>query len=145
MPTAPLRPCSRPGCSGRATHGQHCETHSSQAHRAEREMRGTSTQRGYDARHRKWRKMVLARDPICCLCNKAASSVADHIRPLSCGGGWSLDNGQGLCAPCHSKKTAQEFGFRGEGRSNLYRVKQGNHAPASVHAMPNYTRGESRG
>jgi len=51
---------------------------------------------------------VLARDPVCRICWKAAATVADHIKPLSRGGDWSLENGQGLCHPCHSRKTAQE-------------------------------------
>lgn len=56
------------------------------------------------------RLVVLARDPICCMCNRNASTIADHIRPHR--GIWSLFvdllNLQGLCAVCHSTKTAKE-------------------------------------
>lgn len=36
------------------------------------------------------------------------STDADHIVRLEDGGGWSLSNGQGLCASCHGRKTAGE-------------------------------------
>jgi 5-methylcytosine-specific restriction protein A len=67
----------------------------------------------YDTAH--WRNLrvrVLARDPICKMCSRAASIVADHIKPHR--GDWSLfcdlNNLQGLCASCHSIKTAREDG-----------------------------------
>jgi hypothetical protein len=44
------------------------------------------------------------------MCHRAASTVADHIRPHA--GVWEkfcdLNNLWGLCQPCHSKKTAIE-------------------------------------
>jgi hypothetical protein len=58
------------------------------------------------------RTLVLARFPVCCMCHRAASTVADHIRPHA--GVWEkfcdLNNLWGLCQPCHSKKTAIEDG-----------------------------------
>jgi 5-methylcytosine-specific restriction protein A len=54
--------------------------------------------------------LILARDPICRICKVEASTVADHIVPLRRGGDWGLENGQGLCASCHGKKTAKEDG-----------------------------------
>lgn len=73
--------------------------------------RGTAAERGYGAHHGRWRKMVLARDPLCrhpgC---GAPATDADHIVPLARGGTWSLQNGQGLCHPHHSEKTAREDG-----------------------------------
>ncbi len=67
--------------------------------------------RGYGARWRKLRRLVLARDPICRApgCNQA-STEADHIKPRREGGSDGLDNLQGLCKPCHSSKTAIEDG-----------------------------------
>jgi len=50
--------------------------------------------------------MVLARDPLC-NCNQPATEV-DHIVPKSAGGSDSMENLQGLCKPCHSRKTAYE-------------------------------------
>ena len=55
-----------------------------------------------------WRAAVLARDPICVSCGQAPSAEADHIVPFSHGGSGSLANGQGLCKPCHSRKTKLE-------------------------------------
>lgn len=67
--------------------------------------------------------MVLARDPLCMiqkLCGRgldrsgepkhlpAPSTVGDHKIRLSRGGDWSLQNGQGACAPCHNWKTREE-------------------------------------
>jgi 5-methylcytosine-specific restriction protein A len=56
--------------------------------------------------------MILARDPICKICDEATATIADHVEALDPGnpsaGNWSLSNGQGLCLPCHNAKTAQE-------------------------------------
>lgn len=58
------------------------------------------------------RYIVLARDPICRMCHRTASSVADHIKPHK--GVWALfcdlANLQGICDGCHAKKTAAEDG-----------------------------------
>ena len=70
-------------------------------------------QRGYGATHRQWRAAILARDAICRACGQAPSTEADHITPLSQRGGWSLANGQGLCKPCHSRKTMTRDGGMG--------------------------------
>jgi len=62
------------------------------------------------AHWRRLRTLVLARDPVCKMCNRAASTVADHIKPHR--GVWELFcdllNLQGLCHECHSRKTAAE-------------------------------------
>lgn len=74
--------------------------------------RPSASKRGYDRRHADWRKMVLHRDPVCKICNSAPSTVADHIIPLARGGENTLENGQGLCASCHGKKTQAEDAAR---------------------------------
>lgn len=65
------------------------------------------------------RAVVLARDPICRICDRNASSVADHVKPHK--GIWelfvALENLQGLCYECHSKKTAAEDGGFGNVRA----------------------------
>jgi hypothetical protein len=56
------------------------------------------------------RRTVLARDPICVLCNKVWSTIADHIRPFRSGlteqECWalftSLSNLRGVCEACHN-------------------------------------------
>ena len=102
-PTKLATPCRTPRCphvAGRSGRCGACE-------RDYERRRGTSTERGYGAMHRRWRSAILHRDPICTDCHQAPSTEADHIIPLSRGGGWSLANGQGLCKPCHSRKTLQ--------------------------------------
>lgn len=57
---------------------------------------------------------MLSRYPVCVMCHGSGritpATVADHIKPLRQGGGWGLDNGQGLCHACHNAKTAKERG-----------------------------------
>ena len=60
---------------------------------------------------RNFRKMILNRDPICKICGRSASREVDHIKPIKQGGDQlDSDNAQGLCKPCHSRKTASEDG-----------------------------------
>jgi 5-methylcytosine-specific restriction endonuclease McrA len=51
----------------------------------------------------------------------AISTVADHIIPVSQGGTWSMDNGQGACDPCHNWKRAaiDKKGDRGSNSSGI--------------------------
>lgn len=82
----------------------------------------SARQRGYDARHEKWRKLILHRDPLCRIsafilarfpdCKAAKrcggmspSTIADHIIPLRAGGDFAMSNGQGGCLACHLWKT----------------------------------------
>ena len=97
MPSAPRRPCPVPGCPELVVHGR-CPRHSAQRRRLHDEHRGSSAQRGYDARHRRWRTAVLNRDPLCVGYPQGhhgehppASTVADHVVALEDGGGWELD------------------------------------------------------
>lgn len=50
-------------------------------------------------------ELVLARDPICEECGVALSTQCDHVEP---GDDHRLTNLQGLCDPCHAKKSARE-------------------------------------
>ena len=115
-PTRPPTTCQRPYCPTlvKAGTGGYCTTHRKTREQADRRDRGTSTQRGYGARHRKWRKAIIARDPLCVHCERRGkltpATIADHITPLNPDGtgDWSLGNGQGLCVPCHNAKTAAD-------------------------------------
>ena len=55
------------------------------------------------------RQIVFHRDPICKICNRRPSSVADHIKDHK--GNlklfYDLENLRGLCKPCHDKKTGE--------------------------------------
>lgn len=110
MPRA-LRPCTTSGCPN-LTGGGRCDD----CHRAKQReydaRRETQTQRGYSsAGHRRFRRLVLARDPLCVLCGDIAT-VADHWptsrRDLIANGHDPNDprNGRGLCASCHGRETA---------------------------------------
>ena len=68
------------------------------------------SKRWYSRRH--WydlRKLVLAREPICRICNRNPSTVADHVVPHL--GRWELfadlSNLEGICKQCHDRKTAK--------------------------------------
>lgn len=52
--------------------------------------------------------MILARDPICRLCQTAPATEVDHIKSKAQGGDDSDQNLQGLCKACHSRKTRRE-------------------------------------
>src|SRR5208337_119642 len=67
------------------------------------------------------RTLVLARDPICRMCHRNASTVADHIKAHK--GIWELFcdllNLQGLCAVCHNIKTSMEDGGFGNKQKKI--------------------------
>ena len=75
--------------------------------------RGDAAQRGYGQRHRTlFREAILARDPVCQLCLRALSTVADHwptSRRDLVALGLDPDDpiyGRGLCKRCHDRETA---------------------------------------
>lgn len=111
MATRARRPCRTPGCVGLTRTGYCDACRAGGLHNAD--GRAPAYQRGYGARHRRWRAAILSRDPICKRCGVEAATVADHVVPLSAGGGWELENGQGLCRGCHAIKTAGERAGRG--------------------------------
>ena len=73
--------------------------------------RPSPARRGYDARWRRMRRMVLARQPVCATpdCHRPSKDV-HHIKALVHGGEDSFENLQGLCHECHSRITATEHG-----------------------------------
>jgi len=118
MPMRPRRPCPHGGCTT-LTDGGPCPKHAVQRQREQDARRGSATSRGYDRRHERWRDAVIARDPLCVDpfgVHRAANrieptTVADHKVPIRKGGArFDLNNGQGLCASCHGRKTALEDG-----------------------------------
>ena len=73
------RPCATDGCHQLVQAGQTwCGDCDRARERVVDERRGTAAQRGYGSRgHRRFRRLVLARDPICVLCGSIATE-ADH-------------------------------------------------------------------
>lgn len=122
--------CSTPGCPNLIDHGSKCASCSKAAERKRRPRGNPYSNPG----HRRFRREVLARDPLCVcpgaiglggcgrhegLCGNP-SSVADHY-PYERGEliemGRNPDDpefGRGLCKACHDRKTAKTrpFGFR---------------------------------
>ncbi|MGW6739709.1 holin [Streptomyces sp. NPDC055025] len=111
MPRRPgLRVCAVPGCPTLTTRSRcsECEQKAEQ-------KRGSARQRGYGHGHEtRFRPGVLARDPMCVLCDQARSVHADHHprdRRALVAAGLDPDHpqyGRGLCGPCHSAETARE-------------------------------------
>lgn len=108
MPRKPRNPCSVPGCP-ELTVGGRCPAHSAQAE-AQRKERGNAVYG--QSRWQRIRKRYLYDNPWCVLCGRQATD-ADHY-PLSrkalVARGVDPDTPthlRPLCAPCHSKETAQ--------------------------------------
>lgn len=56
----------------------------------------------------KMRARTPRRDPICVECHARPSTIADPIIPVAEGGTDTIDNGQGMCEPCHDTKSKKE-------------------------------------
>ena len=112
MPMRPKRPCGYPGCCELVSDGSRCDKHKKQEQQRYDKERGTAHERGYDANHRRLRKIVLAEEPLCRHCLEkgitTASNEMDHIDGNS--RNLKRSNLQGLCKPCHSRKTIKEQG-----------------------------------
>jgi len=85
------------------------------------ERRGSSRERGYDARWERVRRMHLASEPLCRMCQQAgrisAAVLVDHITPINDGGArLDDDNLQSLCRRCHDQKTADDVQRRRRAR-----------------------------
>ena len=122
MPFKPARPCAYGGCPNLTNHPSRlCDEHLRKTRQIADHERGTSTERGYDARWRRYRKAYLAEHPLCALCAKKgitrAATTVDHIIPHR--GNyelfWDPKNHQPLCEEHHNIKTATfDHGFGNE-------------------------------
>ena len=99
--------CNETACPELTTSTK-CEKHT-----ADRPRRGSGDKVYSTAGHRRFRTLVLHRDPICVLCGVAVSTDADHYpkdrKQLVIEGLDPNDpkHGRGLCHSCHSKETAR--------------------------------------
>ena len=107
------RVCSTPGCGTLHNGRGQCKTCKATHDRKRRPRGNPYATRG----HQQFREAVLARDPICTVCLRARSTIADH-HPLDRDQliARGLDpndpqRGRGLCKRCHDKKTATQHGF----------------------------------
>lgn len=110
----PLRPCNKVGCPNLVKKGycnKHPRTDPVIRNSRDRE-RGTSHQRGYGARWRRYRVAYLARNPLCKMHGEKGelkeATVVDHKTPVSGPDDplfWDESNHQSLCRDCHQYKT----------------------------------------
>ncbi|WP_141434394.1 HNH endonuclease [Bacillus sp. 03113] len=111
MPSKPLKPCNNHGCPN-LTRERYCEDHKQLYYKYD-QNRGTSAQRGYGARWRKYSQWFRKKNPICVSCRSAPSAHTDHITAVSGPNDplfWDPTNHQALCHSCHSRKTVKEDG-----------------------------------
>lgn len=116
MPRTANRPCCYPGCRDFSTGRGYCDKHRKQNQEIDRNLRGSSHERGYDHRWRKARAVFLRCNPLCVgpACAGAGlitpATVVDHIIPHKGDKAlfWDETNWQPMCASCHSAKTAGE-------------------------------------
>ena len=104
------------------THGQLVKRRFGRGGNSSVRSRLSACARGYGRRWQKRRTLFLLKNPLCRICEAAgrteAATCVDHIKPHKGDQGlfWDEDNWQGLCDPCHSKKTAAEDGGFGNKR-----------------------------
>ena len=101
---------------------RYCEQHKDFDKQREQSYRDRNPLRGLyqTAKWKVCRALVLARDPICVICNREASTEADHkeraqtiVRLYGIAEFFNPARCQGTCRGCHSRKTATEVGFAG--------------------------------
>jgi 5-methylcytosine-specific restriction enzyme A len=121
VPTRPKRPCNYPGCPELVEAGErYCPKHKKLISKQIDQRRGSSTQRGYNARWQRARKVFLQKNPLCVEClkegNVTPATVVDHIVPHKGNYNlfWNESNWQSLCATHHNIKTAKENGGWGK-------------------------------
>ena len=108
MPRSPKRPCRYPGCPNLCESGTYCPEHSAES---PDRLRGSATERGYDAKWRRARKRFLRSHPLCANCLSQGvltpATVVDHIVPHRGDRAlfWDENNWQPLCKSCHDRKT----------------------------------------
>lgn len=118
MPTSPRHFCARSGCRDE-TSERYCTKHQY----ADRTGRDPVKAMYKTSRWQRTRRVVLAREPLCCVCGCHAATIADHFptsaRELVAQGlineFYRPERSRGICASCHSKKTnTYEGGFGNE-------------------------------
>ena len=119
--------CAEPGCGATNVRGSRwCEKHQTKNSYLDAQ-RAASVERRRDQPWQAWysrypwtgpgglRALCLRRDPICKICNRAPSTVADHVKPHR--GNYDLfcdaANLQGVCESCHNEKSARELATLG--------------------------------
>ncbi len=109
MPNAPLKPCADRLCPELVPRGTaRCDKHKTEHYRRQEASRPRDRQKRFGRLWQKKRAIVLAEEPLCQVCRRAAATECDHIVPVADGGTDARSNLRGLCKACHSRKTAAE-------------------------------------
>jgi 5-methylcytosine-specific restriction endonuclease McrA len=83
------------------------------ARRRNDDKQGRAVQVHHSKRWAMVRKDVLARDPVCKVCDERLSTRVDQIVAMRDGGGeYDPAALQGLCTDCHRRKSAREAAAR---------------------------------
>ena len=118
MPSRSQHPCTHPGCPRLVRGQRRCPEHTRQAEA----VRGTASQRGYDAKWRTLRATWIGGHPFCSACAsvgvQSLATQVDHIVAHMGNDALRLDpaNLQSLCMSCHSRKTVGQDGGLGRVR-----------------------------
>lgn len=83
------------------------------------QQRGTATERGYDSKWTEFRDWLIKQPEfvMCSMCTGALTNQVDHIERLTGPNDprkFELENLQGLCRPCHNRKTTRFDGGYGK-------------------------------
>ena len=104
-----MKTCAEPRCPELVPKGEtYCPHHWKAKRRASDAKRGSSTERGYDAKHRADRKAYFAAFPVCqdaSGCIEMATDL-DHIDGYPFNRDWS--NYRALCGYHHKVRTARD-------------------------------------
>jgi 5-methylcytosine-specific restriction enzyme A len=118
MPGRSLRPCAQQPCPELVEKGR-CTAHT-RAREHRREAGRPDRDKFYDtARWRRFRKLFLARHPLCEMNGEpqdcvrrgltTAATDVDHVVPISEGGlPLDVENCRAACHACHSRRTARD-------------------------------------
>jgi 5-methylcytosine-specific restriction endonuclease McrA len=136
-PSSTSRQCL--DCSRRATTGKYCEDHKTKNNASE-SRRENDAFRNQDSvrklyKSSRWqvtRFLVLQHDILCRSCGNQAATQVDHVilarivlDELGLDEFFNPKRCQGLCASCHSTKTAIECGWAGNGETAITAVDLG--------------------
>jgi 5-methylcytosine-specific restriction enzyme A len=119
MPARAPRTCGKSGCLFDNVAGsRYCAAHADtdkQKLQSYRQVAAPLKKLYNSVRWKNVRATVLARDPICVECNRAASAECDHIeraiqivKKYGVKQFFNPERLNGLCKSCHSSKTAKE-------------------------------------
>lgn len=117
MPHAPPRACAESGCANlvRERGERYCPESKARRNRSIDLRRGSSSERGYDARWQRFRVQFLREHPLCEMaCREqgrvTAATVVDHIVPIAHAPERRFDpaNLRAACKPCHDARTMRD-------------------------------------